>query len=670
MRIYMDKLTLPGALPGPESPQPVFCAPRRDMAVPQDGTLRPAELTGYGAACGARCLPYRMQDRYARSDAPVTVETAVLENDRLKAVFLPGLGGRLWSLYSKAEGRELLFRNPALRIANLAIRGAWFSGGIEWNLGHTGHHVFTCAPLYCCRVTAPDGEQFLRMYQYEAIEGQVLQLDFHLPDGAAQLAVQVRIENTRPGESPLYWWTNTAMPLTGGTRVFSGTAEVLYQLTPSPENLQPGFGICRMPFQPNLPGVDVSFPARIPHSVEYFFQNGRTDLAPWEVCAEPDGRGLFERSTQPLFARKMFCWGIGQGGRHWCDYLAQPGQGDYIEIQAGLAPSQLHTARIAGRGVVQFVQLFGAFTAPAAAVAGEWNEALPGVEAAVESLLPAARVNALAALYAEKALLPGGELLCAGDERGGLERLRRQAAGQPDFAPHLAFPAPRAGSELAPWAAVLAGEMLPETERPLPYMTDPAWLPFLEELAARPGAAGQAKFQCAVALAENGRESEALPFFEQLVRQGSPWAAHALGLLLARQEEWQLAADAFVLAHRLEGDRLDPSFAEQALNAPVRAGRLQEAWQLWQALPPRHQTETGRLTAAQAAVALGQDAFVEDCFTREYACIREGALGLANVWFEHQARLACRQKGVPFTPAAVDYSLPLPRELDFRMFGA
>ena len=212
--------------------------------------------------------------------------------------------------------------------------------------------------------------------------------------------------------------------------------------------------------------------------------------------------------------------------------------------------------------------------------------------------------------------------------------------------------------------------MLPETERPLPYMTDPAWLPFLEELAARPGAAGQAKFQCAVALAENGRESEALPFFEQLVRQGSPWAAHALGLLLARQEEWQLAADAFVLAHRLEGDRLDPSFAEQALNALVRAGRLQEAWQLWQALPPRHQTETGRLTAAQAAVALGQDAFVEDCFTREYACIREGALGLANVWFEHQARLACRQKSVPFTPAAVDYSLPLPRELDFRMCGA
>ena len=193
MQLSASQLTLPGALPGPQDPQPFFRVPVQDLEVPQNGTFRPEDLEGYGVGCGARTLPYRMQDRYTRSDEPVSLPTLVLENEHLKATLLPTMGGRLWSLFDKDEGRELLFRNPALRIANLAIRNAWFSGGVEWNLGHTGHHVFTCSPLYCCKVAGPDGEEFLRMYQYEAIQRQVYQLDFHLAGGAKQLAVHVRI---------------------------------------------------------------------------------------------------------------------------------------------------------------------------------------------------------------------------------------------------------------------------------------------------------------------------------------------------------------------------------------------------------------------------------------------------------------------------------------------
>lgn len=667
MQIYMDKLTLPGALPGPETPQPAFCAPQRDLALRADDTLRPAEREGYGRACGARTLPYRMQDRYLRSDAPVSLRAVVMENDRLKALFLPELGGRLWSLFDKRAGRELLFVNPVLRIANLAIRNAWFSGGVEWNLGHTGHHVFTCAPLHCCRVRAADGEEFLRMYQYDATEEQVLQLDFHLPEGAAQLAVQVRIENTLPGPAPLYWWTNTAVPLTPGSRVFSGTGEILYQLGAVEGGEQPGFGICRMPEQPNLPGVDVSYPWRIPRSVEYFFQNSPTAPAPWEVCAEENGLGLFERSTQPLFARKMFCWGGTAGGRHWCDYLSRPGEGDYIEIQAGLAPSQLHTARIAGRGTVQFTQLFGAFDLPAAAVGGPWGEAARRAEARVEALLPAARVEALGKEYAEKALCPCGEPLCWGDGRGGLERLRRQQAGEPGFAAHLVFPAPEKAGGLAPWAAALTGSMLPETDLPLPYMTAPAWLPLLQELAGQPGATRQARFQWAVALAENGQEARAAELLKALAAENDPWALHALGLLAARRGEHREAAEHFLAAYRLEAGRLDPSFAEAALQGLVDLGRWQQAWELWQAIPPEKRTEPLELAAAEAAVKLEQFDFLQGCFGTEYASIREGAVGLANVWFEYRARLACKAQGVPFTPARVDKTIPLPRELDFRM---
>lgn len=668
MRLSVSQLTLPGALPGPQDPQPFFRVPAQDLAMPQNGTFRPEDRKGYGVACGGRTLPYRMQDRYVRSAGPVHLPAIVLENEHLRATFLPTLGGRLWSLYDKDEGRELLFENPALRIANLAIRNAWFSGGIEWNLGHTGHHVFTCAPLYCCRVAEPGGGEFLRMYQYEAIQRQVCQLDFHLPDGAKQLAAHVRIENTLDTASPLYWWTNTAVRLTPHTRVFSVSGQVLHQLQMTEYGVNPGFGRCEMPCPPTMHGTDASYPWNIPFSTEYFFQNSRTEPAPWEVAAEADGRGFFERSTQPLFARKMFCWGNLQGGRHWCDYLSKPGEGDYIEVQAGLAPTQLHTTTIGPRAVVSFTQIFGAFTADAADVAGEWHEAQGRAARRVEELLPASQVAAIDAACAAAATLPGTALLFAGDERGGLERLRRAADGGEDFAPHLAFPAPGPESDLWPWVEVLEGGMLPETVLPAAYMTAPEWLGRLESLARRPDATAAARFQWAVALAENDREAEAVPVLEALAAAGSAFAASALGKLAARRNDWPAAADWFVAAHRLEGDKLDVSFAELALEGLVRAGRFGEAWALWQALPEDRRTQSARLFAAEAAVKLGQLDFVAECFQVDYAMIREGALGLANVWFEAQARRKAAAAGRPFTEADVDVSLPLPRELDFRMF--
>ena len=91
----------------------------------------------------------------------------VLENDILRATFLLELGGRLWSLLHKPSGRELLAVNPVFQAANLAIRNAWFSGGVEWNIGFVGHSPFTCSPLFAARVEGPGGAPVLRLYEYE-----------------------------------------------------------------------------------------------------------------------------------------------------------------------------------------------------------------------------------------------------------------------------------------------------------------------------------------------------------------------------------------------------------------------------------------------------------------------------------------------------------------------
>ena len=110
------------------------------------------------------------------SAGPGTFAAAVLENETLRATFLLELGGRLWSLYHKPSGRELLSVNPVFQPANLAIRNAWFSGGVEWNIGIIGHSPFTCEPLFAARVEGPDGP-VLRMYEWERVRGTPFQID-------------------------------------------------------------------------------------------------------------------------------------------------------------------------------------------------------------------------------------------------------------------------------------------------------------------------------------------------------------------------------------------------------------------------------------------------------------------------------------------------------------
>jgi hypothetical protein len=79
--------------------------------------------------------------------------------------FFTELGGRLISLYDKKSERELLHRNPVFQPANLAIRNAWFSGGIDWNIGQFGHTFTTCA--HFTALSRGDDEPGLRFYEYE-----------------------------------------------------------------------------------------------------------------------------------------------------------------------------------------------------------------------------------------------------------------------------------------------------------------------------------------------------------------------------------------------------------------------------------------------------------------------------------------------------------------------
>src|SRR5262245_10257261 len=122
--LRIEILTIPSAPLGPENPLPALVNERELHMLP-DTPDTPEELRGdYGHI--PNILPYTIQDGYTRQRQPGKCQIAVLENDILRATFLLELGGRLWSLFHKPSGRQLLYVNRVFQPANLALRNAWF----------------------------------------------------------------------------------------------------------------------------------------------------------------------------------------------------------------------------------------------------------------------------------------------------------------------------------------------------------------------------------------------------------------------------------------------------------------------------------------------------------------------------------------------------------------
>ena len=270
---------------------------------------------GYG---GLRSLfPYRMQDLYDRAEEPTVYVGIEFENRYLKALFLPALGGRLWSLYDKVAGRELLYRNPVVRPCNLAVRNAWLAGGIEFNCGMIGHHPFTCSQIFAAQTALDDGTPVLRMYEFERIRRCVYQMDFFLPEESRVLLGRMRIVNPNRETVPMYWWTNMAVRE-------NPRARNVIDATVSYNNKG---GIVGKNPVPVSGGTDITYPSRNPVAIDYFWKI--PDAArKFTAYLDENGYGFCQTSTARLQGRKLFVWGQGEGE-------ASGGAGDLLRLRLG-----------------------------------------------------------------------------------------------------------------------------------------------------------------------------------------------------------------------------------------------------------------------------------------------------------------------------------------------
>ncbi|WP_022891630.1 DUF5107 domain-containing protein [Agromyces subbeticus] len=648
--LHLDSLRLPSADLGPLNP----LAPLVRSGDPHEG-LPPEiddpamlERVGYGRL--RSLMPYLTQDGYHRVRTDREQPTAVLENELLRATFLLGLGGRLWSLIHKPTGRELLYRNSVFQPGNLGLRNAWFAGGAEWNLGTTGHTALTCEPLHAVRVDDADGTPVLRLYEYERSRELLFSIDFSLPEGSAVLLAAVRITNPNADPVPLYWWSNIAVPEHDDVRVIAPANQAFHYAYDR--------GLHVIPV-PEHGGRDVSYPATAPGAADWFF-DCRAAGRPWIAALDGEGHGLVHVSTERLVGRKLFAWGNGVGGRNWQEFLCGPGE-RYLEIQGGAAATQFEHERLAAGETCSWVEAFGFAEADPQAVHGAWGDAQRAVERVAKELAPRALLENELAAAARRRDLPPTDVLHRGSGWGALEERRRELAGEPALAsPGTPFIAETLGPEQAVWMELLATGELPVAdpdEAPRSYVVGEGWRRPLESA----GDDWNSWMHRGLARWHAGDRDGAYAATARSVElQPTAWSLRNLAAMERAAGRADRAAEHF-LAARKHAPELRPLLIE-TLVALIEAGSAGEALEIIDALDARERVvRRVRMIELRAALASGEleraAALLEGHLVAELVPddLQEGEDSLFALWTEFHAL-----RGTDPVPA-------LPAELDFRM---
>ena len=433
----------PGPFP-PLEPEPVDRL-RPDIAtVPDDIAARVA------AAPPPWSFPYHPQSDYDRQRRTRDIEVIVLENEHLRATIVPSLGGRIWSLVDVASGTELLHANRAFQPANLALRDAWFAGGIEFNIGMRGHSTTTCDPLHAAVVEGPDGAPGLRMWEFERARGLVFAIDVHLGHDSDLLAVHVRVVNPDAAPAPMYWWTNIAVPETDGTRVIAAS-RVVYASDYSGRLV----GL-EAPYRGD---IDFTLPGQHPGAADYFYDSTGIET-PWITAIGEDGTGLLHASTAGLVGRKLFCWGNGRGARRWQEWLSPEG-GRYAEIQAGLATTQFEYLEMPAGAEWNWTEVFGRVRVDGVGPEHAGAEAIRAADREVNARLSAYDIYSLHRELADVARRAPLTILNSGSGWGAVERALRPADGWIDETP-TPFPVVEEGEHSA-WYDLVVNGVVPRT---------------------------------------------------------------------------------------------------------------------------------------------------------------------------------------------------------------
>ncbi len=161
------------------------------------------------------------------------LQALVLENDQLRAVFLPELGAKLWSLTYKPVDREMLWQHPRIDPRPVpfgATYDDWFCGGWDELFpndapvtiageNYPDHGEMWSMPFEWEVVASSREEVTIRLYRAGVVTATHMEKWVTLRDGEPQLRFRHRIQNDGPFPLDFIWKLHPALRITASSRI-------------------------------------------------------------------------------------------------------------------------------------------------------------------------------------------------------------------------------------------------------------------------------------------------------------------------------------------------------------------------------------------------------------------------------------------------------------------
>jgi len=167
-----------------------------------------------------RVYPYPMQTDITRNKILEKYRVVVMENDYIKLLILPDVGGRILAAFDKTNDNfDFIYHNHVIKPGLVALRGAWISGGIEWNFPTLGHTVNTFSPVNYKILENDDGSVTCVVGTEEWVRRMKWEVFISLFPDRSYFKTRIRLFNRTLTHNNGYFWANVAAHAWQDTRV-------------------------------------------------------------------------------------------------------------------------------------------------------------------------------------------------------------------------------------------------------------------------------------------------------------------------------------------------------------------------------------------------------------------------------------------------------------------
>lgn len=288
-----------------------------------------------------RVFPLPVIERISANKTPRQWQAIHLENEFVRLMIMPELGGRIHIGYNKLDGYDFFYRNNVIKPALVGLAGPWISGGVEFNWPQH-HRPATFLPTEWEIENEPDGAITVWNFDNDPMTRMSGAHGIRLRPGSSVIEARVRLYNRSDLPQTFLWWANVAARVNDHYQSFF--PEDVHAVADHAKRAVTGFPRATAPYygidyparvDANQPDADrLDFYKNIPVPTSYMVANTKENFfGGYDHEAESGFVHWADRHIAP--GKKQWTWGNSEFGWAWDNNLTD-GDGPYVELMAGV----------------------------------------------------------------------------------------------------------------------------------------------------------------------------------------------------------------------------------------------------------------------------------------------------------------------------------------------